>query len=70
MMTAAFLADLPAVRTGLRGALFPRFFAVVFMVGPPTKELLRTILLQREYWSASHVTEGCEAPVEPGISPF
>src|SRR6266849_8952026 len=44
MMTAALLvlADLRAVRTGLRGALFARFFTVVFIVGPPTKELLRT----------------------------
>src|SRR6266481_6046507 len=44
MMTAALLvlADLRAVRTGLRGVLFARFFTVVFIVGPPTEELLRT----------------------------
>ncbi len=71
-MTAALLvlADLRAVRTDLRGALFARFFAVVFMAGSPTKQLFGGILLQREYWYASHVAGGCEAPVESGISPF
>src|SRR5713226_4923971 len=44
MTTAALLvlADLRAARTGLRGTIFARFFTVVFIVGPPTKELLRT----------------------------
>src|SRR5438445_7611995 len=39
MMTAALLvlADLRAVRTGLRGARFERFFTAGFIVGPPTK---------------------------------
>src|SRR5216684_4017288 len=72
MMTAALLAlaDLRAVRTGLRRALFARFFTVVLIGGPPQKNFCGRILPQREYWSASNVTEGCEAPVEPRISPF
>src|SRR5438445_5305575 len=61
MMTAALLvlADLGAVRTGLCGALFARFFTVGFIMVLPQKNLCGRILLQRECWSASHVTEGC-----------
>jgi len=72
MMTAALLvlADLRAVRTGLCGALFARFFTVGFIMVLPQKNLCGRILLQREYWSASHVTEGCEAAVESRISRF
>src|SRR6266851_8798621 len=58
MMTAALLAlaDLRAVRTGLRGALFARFFTAVLIGGPPQKNFCGRILPQREYWSASHAT--------------
>src|SRR5438094_6647007 len=72
MMTAALLvlADLRAVRMDLRSAPFARFFAVVFMADPLTKNFCGGILQRRGYWSACHVTEGCEAPVELGISPF
>ena len=44
MMIAALLVltDLRAVRASLRGAPFTRFFTLVFIVGPPTKEFLST----------------------------